>query len=174
MARSWMNAVVLSGVALLMAASAGQRGPSRLVPAPEASALASLEDRAARNPDDTQAVVALAQAFVDRGSPGLAMAVLDRSPTVIERSPAAADVASAALIGAGDNRRALALTRQTLTRCDEDACPGTLVARATQREELLSALVSAGIDDLNANPAATEIAYRRAVRQVRIAQNDAR
>ncbi|RYE92582.1 MAG: hypothetical protein EOO75_06340, partial [Myxococcales bacterium] len=139
MAQSWMNAVVLSGVALLAVASAGQRGPSRLVPAREAGPLASLEERAARDPDDSAAVVALAQAFVDRGSPGLALAVLDRSPTLLERSPAAADVASAALVGAGDNRRALALTRQALTRCDEGSCPGTLVARAAQREELLAA-----------------------------------
>ncbi len=174
MARSGWNVVVMCGVSLLAVASSGQRAPSRVLRGAEAATFAPLEERAARSPDDAGAVVALAQAFVDRGSPGMALAVLERSPSVLERSPAAADVASAALIGVGDNARALAMAHKAMSRCDEGACAGVLMARVAQREEMLSALVAAGINDLGANPEGAEVAYRRAVRQVRIALNDAR
>lgn len=173
MARGWLNAAVFLGVSAVMALSASRRTPSLLVGQRGAplGEMAALEAQVARDPSNPTAVVALARGFLERGSPGLALAVLERSPGVVQASAAAADVAATAMVGAGHNRQALALTRQALSLCDEQACEASLLVRATQREELLDAVLAVGIEDMDKNPEGALQAYRRAVRQVRVAMN---
>ena len=66
---------------------------------------------------------------------------------------------------------ALAAERRVLARCaDPDVavptCSSTLIASATRRAEILEQLVQLGIEDANAHPEASSLAYHNATRQV--------
>lgn len=170
MTRGWFNAVLLAGLSITAALGASQRTPS-LVLGATTPGLAALEAQAARSPSDQEAVLRLSRAYLDRNAPGLALAVLDRSPAMLRASPAAIDVAATAQVRAGQNRRALASTRQALALCETQGCDGGLLARSARREELLEAAIAEGIEDVDANPDATERAYRKALRRVQLAMN---
>lgn len=170
MARGWLNAMLLAGFSIMAALGASQRTPSLVIPSPAAQ-LGELEAHVARAPGDQQAVLQLTQTFLDRNSPGLALAVLERSPALLQRSPAAADLAATARLRTGQNRTALAMTRQALVLCERQGCDGTTMARNARREELLEAVLADGIEDMDANPEATARAYRKAVRRVQLAMN---
>lgn len=169
MARGWLNGAVLVGLAVAGAAGASRRTPSLVLEPRGAEALAALEVQAARSPDDEAAVGALARALLDRGEPGMALAALERSPGLVQSSPEVSDLTAVALVSAGRNRQALAVTRQALSWCDRRPCGASLVARAVRREEWLDAAVAAGIEDMSKNPEGAMLAYRRAVREVRLA-----
>lgn len=170
MLRARMNVVLLVGLLLAVVVGASRRTPGLVLPS-GTEGVASLEEAAARRPDDAVAVNALARAFLERRAPGLALAVLERSPSVVRTSPEAADLAATAAMGAGRGRQALAWTRQALALCNEGSCGASLVVRATRREGLLEAALELGIEDIHAAPEAVEAAYRRTLRQVRIAMN---
>ena len=63
------------------------------------------------------------------------------------------------------------MTRRALSLCAEQGCDASLVARSVRRENLLEAVIEMGIEDVTSNPEAAELAYRRTVRQVRVAMN---
>lgn len=170
MARGWLNAMLLAGFSIVAALGASQRTPSLVLSEPAAQ-LTELEARVARAPEDQDAVLRLTQIFLEQNSPGLALAVLDRSPALLHRSAAAADLAATARLRTGQNRSALAMTRQALSLCERQGCDGVTVARNAHREELLEAALADGIEDVDANPEATARAYRKAVRRVQLAMN---
>ncbi|MCU0656864.1 MAG: hypothetical protein MUF64_16905 [Polyangiaceae bacterium] len=172
MVRGWMNVALLAGISIMAALGASQRTPSLvLAHLPGDPALAELEARVASDPKDEAAMIQLARTLLDRNAPGLAVTVLERSPSVLQRSAEAADLASTAQLRSGKNRSALAWTRQALALCEKRGCEHGTVVRATRREELLEAAVSEGIEDLDANPEATARVLRKAVRQVQLAMN---
>lgn len=170
MTRGWLNAGVLMMAALGLALGASQRTPS-LVMSSADPALEALEARVARSPRDVGAAMNLARELLDRGAPGLALSVLERSEEAAGASPEASNLTAAALVAAGKNQRALAATRRALQLCEATGCEGRLVAQATRREGMLEAVLAAGIEDIAADPEATAAAYRRSLRQVRVAMN---
>ena len=117
-------------------------------------------------------VRALVQAYLDRDMPGLAVAVLSRSPAAVT-SPASSDLAARAYLGAGRATEALAMTKHVLSQCDASSlgCEATLVARAARRASVLESMVEMGIEDAEKDPVGADLAMRRASRQVRIAMN---
>jgi len=173
MARGWLNAAVLLGLAALITVSASRRTPSLVIEkrGQALDEMTALENRVSINPDDQAAVLALARGFLNRGSPGLALAVLERSPSVAQGSATGADVAATALMNAGKNRQALAMTRQALALCEAGSCEASVAARAARREELLEAVLAVGIEDMDSDPEAVERAYHRALRRVQLAMN---
>jgi len=173
MARGWLNAAVLLGLSALITVSASRRTPSLVIEkrGQALEEMAALENRVSVNPDDQVAVLTLARGFLNRGSPGLALAVLERSPSVAQGSAAGADVTATALMNAGKNRQALAMTRQALALCEAGSCEANVAARAARREELLEAVLAVGIEDMDSDPEAVERAYHRALRRVQLAMN---
>lgn len=162
--------MLLAGFSILVALGASQRTPEAVLPSlpPE---LVALEAHVARSPEDQVAVLQLTQALLDQGAPGLALTVLERSPSLTQQSPAVADLAATAELRNGHNRLALAMTQRTLELCEQQSCNGVTIARSLRREALLRAALADGIEDIDANPEATARAYRKAVRQVRLAMN---
>jgi hypothetical protein len=172
MTMRWINAVVLLGVTGLLAIGAAHRTPELVMPksAVPHDAVADLERAVAKHPSDGNAVRFLVQAYLDRDMPGLAVAVLQRSPAAV-RTPVEADLAARAYLGAGHATEALALSRQVLTTCDEGGCEATLVAHAARRAALLESMVEMGIEDADKDPEGASLAYRRSTRRVTIAMN---
>jgi hypothetical protein len=172
MARTWANALVLVGIASAVLLGATHRSPSLAHPQRQGGSPAhqALEERAARDPGDAPAAQALARSYLDRGDPGLAVAVLERSPSAID-SASSADFAAVAYLNAGLGTASLSMTRKALDLCERQTCEASLIARAARREELLQAVLEMGVEDVTRHPEALELAYRRTVRQVRVAMN---
>ena len=170
MARQWLNAAVLVGVCGLAAVFSAHRSASA-VNGPSID-VASLESAVARDATDAKAVAALMRTYLEHDAPGLAVAVLQRSPDAALATPASSDLAARALLGAGRASESLSVTRQIVARCDRQPCDASLIARSARREQVLTAIVEMGIEDADSNPAAVELALRRSVRQVRLALND--
>lgn len=169
MAKHWINAAVLIGVAGLLAAGSARRGPS-LVSAP-ADGVAQLEQTVARHPGDEHAVRSLMKVYLDRNEPGLAVAVAQRAPAAVVASATSTDLAARAYLGAGRASESLTLTRRALAQCAAESCDATMMARASRREQLLEAMQELGIEDADKNPEAVELAYRKSARTVRVALN---
>lgn len=164
------NAFVLVGIAWL--AIVGPETPSKsLLPtskSAETSAnLSVLEERAARAPS-VESVTALASSYVDHGQPGLACAVVERSDRKIKADLAVADVHARALFHRGRTREALAVVKDALAACDNDAstCRPWQENKARSQIAFLNEVVSAGIEDPMADPSALRAAYERSTRKV--------
>jgi hypothetical protein len=76
-----------------------------------------------------------------------------------------------ALLDQGRSADALAAEKRVLERCADPylivpACSTWLIASATRRTEILEQLVQLGIEDANAHPEASSLAYHNATRQV--------
>lgn len=170
MAGRLVNAAVFLGVALTAAVSAAQRTPTRVM-VDNGSNLSALEDRLAQQPGDASTAEALLRAYVERNEPGMAVAVLQRSPGLSTSSPASADLAATALLAAGRGSEALAMTRQTISLCESQTCDASMMARSLRREGLLEAMLGMGIEDVDKDPEAASVAYRRLLRPVRVAMN---
>ena len=172
MSLRWINAAVLLGVTSLLAAFATHRTPELVVPkgAAPGDATAELERAVAKHPGDGNSVRFLVQSYLDHDMPGLAVAVLQRSPGAV-RTPAEQDLAARAFLGAGHATEALLLSRQVLTACDEGGCDATTVARAARRTAVLESMVEMGIEDADKDPEGASLAYRRSTRRVTIAMN---
>jgi hypothetical protein len=75
-----------------------------------------------------------------------------------------------ALIDQGHAEDALAAEREVLDGCAaETACEAWLIASATRRADILRQLVELGVEDANAHPEASAVAYHNATREVRLA-----
>jgi hypothetical protein len=172
MAKPWANVVVLLGMAASVVVGASRRSPALVNQASASSQrIESLENRAANQPGDVVAVQALVKTYLDQGAPGQAVAVLHRAPAAAFASPAASDLAATAYLNAGLGSASLSMTRRVLELCSEQRCDASLVARSVRREGVLEAVIEMGIEDVTSNPEAAQLAYRRTVRQVRVAMN---
>ena len=168
------NGILLAGIFAVLTIGPGTHG-KRLLPAdaaPTSAAetpvdLAALESAAALAPT-VDSVVALASAYVDRGQPGLASAVIDKAPRAIQLDPRVADVSARALFHRGRARQALATVEDALDACDADAvvCRSWQVAKARRPAAFLQEVVAAGIEDPMTDPAAVRAAYERSTQKV--------
>lgn len=130
--------------------------------------LAPLEVAVSRNPADANALHALADAYLERAAPGLAQAALDRAPAAVQISARIADARARSLTDLGLPEPALAAQQRALEACAEEACPPAMLARAERRARWLKELVRLGVEDSLADPEKTELAYRLAMREVRL------
>ena len=127
-----------------------------------------LEARAALAPS-AGSVVALAGAYLDRGQPGLATAVIEKSPRETQLRPEVAVLHARALFHRGQVRDALAVARDASDSCsDGTTCAPWLVAKTTRQVAFFEQAVAAGIEDPSANPEATLAAYDRSSHEVRL------
>jgi hypothetical protein len=161
------NAVVLAGIVWAVGFSSEIR-PKNLLPTPAAPAgttqvdIAGLESSASLAPS-VNSVAALASAYLDRGQPGLASAVIERAPREVREDVRIAELHARALFHRGKPRQALAAVRDALDAChaQEGRCRPWQSAKAARQVAFLEEVVSAGIEDPQADPAAVRAAYER-------------
>jgi hypothetical protein len=169
---SGWNTVVLVAAFGLWLASGVERERPVLAEAASRSSLVPLEGKVAANPQDATATRELAEAYVSAQSPGLALGVIDRSPARVRAEPQVEHVYARALLDQGRAVDALAVERRVLDHCaafDPTPCDAWLVASATRRADILKQLVELGIEDAQAHPEASAIAYHNATREARLA-----
>ncbi len=127
-----------------------------------------LEARAALTPT-SGSVAALAGAYLDRGQPGLATAVIEKAPREMQQRPEIAVLHARALFHRGRVREALAIARDAGDSCSDGAtCAPWLVAKTTRQVAFFEQAVAAGIEDPITNPDATLAAYDRSSHEVRL------
>jgi len=161
------NGLVLAGIAWMCLLGTQQRASSVL---PVGKDVTALEEQAALSPSP-DSVARLASAYLDRDQPGLASAVIERSPTALRDRPEIAQLHARALFGRGRASDALAVARGARDACSDSmtgriGCPPWLVAKTTRQLAFLEEVVAAGIEDPYANPDATLAAYERSTREV--------
>ena len=169
------NGVVLAAVAALWLASGTQREkPVLAQDEGHNQAVRALEAKVASSPTDPTEVRELAQAYLDAASPGLALSVIEGAPPAVRREPLVDHLYARALINQGRAVDALAAEKRVLNHCAA-AMDGTipcdmwLLASATRRADILTALVALGVEDANANPEVSAVAYHNATREARLA-----
>jgi hypothetical protein len=166
------NSLVLVGIVWLLALGTQENATTVLPPTATAGStpdIAALEQRAALAPSGAS-VVDLASAYLDRGQPGLAFAVLDRAPEAVRAEPDAGHLAARALVALGHSEQALDEARRASAACGDPArpCPPWLAAKAARHLAFLEELVAAGVEDPARAPEATRAAFERSNRAVRL------
>lgn len=155
-----MSAVVLAG-ALGLWLSAGVHREAPLVGhlglTPE---VAAMEDEVALDPDSVEKLEALCSAYLERKSPGLALAAIHRAPEEVRDQPQVSYHWARALLYEGHASDALARQRKVLADCQDASCSAWLTASAMRQEAFLAALVSHGVEDYRRDPGKTVEAYR--------------
>lgn len=167
--KGWNVAVLLAIGAIWFAGTTQHEKP--VVTSTHIDLVAPLEEEAALHPS-AKTVGALAQAYLDARAPGMALAAIERSPSSVKVEPPVEHLYARALLDQGRSRDALAAERRVLERCaDPDGltCSMTLLASATRRADILAELVGLGVEDANAHPEASSLAYVNATRQARLA-----
>jgi len=170
--KGW-NVAVLVAIGAIWFAGSTQR-EKRVVGDSHTDRVALLEERAAAAPDDPVRVRELAQAYLDARAPGVALATIERAPAVVRAEPTVEHLYARALLDQGRSADALAAERRVLAHCadpslevpSKDSCSTYLIASATRRAEILEQLVTLGVEDANAHPEASSLAYHNATRQV--------
>jgi hypothetical protein len=179
--KAW-NGVVLAAVASMWLASGTQR-EKPILTEEQAVRVRALESQVADSPSDAAAVRSLAQAYLDAGAPGLALVTIESSPTTVRREPVVEHLYARALLDQGRAVDALAAEQRVLDRCapgidgafptpqagSPGSCDTWLLASATRRADILRQLVDLGVEDANAHPEASQVAYHNATREARLA-----
>jgi predicted Zn-dependent protease len=130
-----------------------------------------LEAQVAAHPGDAISRTALAQAYLDAGSPGLAWRALAATPAVQRHDPAVEHMQARILIEQGRAREALAFERDVLATCGDEpstACDAYLMVSATRRAAILEQLVQQGVEDAISQPEASLVAYHNATHEARL------
>jgi hypothetical protein len=168
------NGLVLGAIGWMLAFGGSDQRAAQLFPqkAPVDNAAPAdfqgLEANAALAPS-AKTVAALAAAYLDRGQPGLATAVLEKAPREVREQPEVAQLYARALFHRGQVRDALAVARDANEACvDGVGCAPWLMAKTTRQVAFFEQVVAAGIDDPSTNPDATKAAYDRSAREVRL------
>jgi hypothetical protein len=170
MGLSGWNAVVFVAVTGVWIASGTQREKPVLAAVPSAD-LPRLEADVAARPSDPLALRGLAQAYLDARSPGLAMSLIEHAPSAVRQEPRVDHTYARALLDQGRAEEALATERRVLDACSasDGACDTWLIASATRRASILHELVQLGVEDAQAHPEESAIAYQNATREARLA-----
>lgn len=131
----------------------------------------ALETKAAASPNDPIALRELAQAYLDIRQPGMAIGTIERAAPALRAEPTVEHLYARALLDQGRSADALAAEKRVLAMCADPsievpACSTWLIASATRRAEIIEQLVQLGIEDTNAQPEASSLAYHNATRQV--------
>jgi predicted Zn-dependent protease len=164
----------LVAIASLWLASGTQREKPVLDSEAHASAsVRGLEVQVSMNPADAVRRQELAQAYLDAKAPGLAIRVVESAPASARENPALEHVYARALIDQGRSTDALAAEHRVLATCEREAserrCDTWLILSATRRSDILRQLVDLGVDDAQAHPEASAIAYHNATREAKLA-----
>lgn len=162
------NAWVLAAVFGLWISSGTQRERS-LVAEPKLESLRQLEARVVASPGDEMARRELAQAYLDARAPGLAIHAVESAPPAIRQRPRVQHIYARALTEQGRSGDALLAQRRVLAACESETCETWFLAAATRRADILEQLVNFGIDDAQAYPEMSAVAYHNATRQARLA-----
>jgi hypothetical protein len=148
--------------------------------------VAALEAKAQMRPSDAEATRGLAQAYLDARQPGMAIVLIESSAAQVQKSPRVQHAYARALVDAGRSDEALAVERRVVATCSslaEDGpsgqrnalaagaagCDPVLLASAMRRADILRELVSLGVEDAEAHPEASLVAYQNATREARVA-----
>ena len=170
--KGW-NVAVLVAIGAIWFAGSTQR-EKRVVGDGHTDRVALLEEQVAASPTDSPRVRELAQGYLDARQPGMALGTIERSPQSVRNEPVVEHLYARALLEQGRSADALAAERRVLARCADPAndglevpgCSTYLIASATRRAEILEQLVTLGVEDANAHPEASRLAYHNATRQV--------
>ncbi len=165
--KGW-NVAILLGIGVIWFAGSTQR-EKRVVGDAHTDRVALLEEQAAASPADPARVRDLGQAYLDAHAPGMALASIERASREVRSEPTVEHLYARALLEQGRSADALAAERRVLASCADPAvtCTATLITSATRRSDILEQLVSLGVEDANAHPEASSLAYHNATRQVR-------
>jgi hypothetical protein len=166
---------VLAAAGLLWAMSGTQREKPVLA-ATEPEAVRALEANAAAHPADVDATRVLAQAYLDARQPGLAIVLVDGARPAVHDDVRVQHVYARALVDEGRNDEALAVEKGVVARCRPLAegapaaagCDSVLLASAMRRTDILRELVSLGVEDAQAHPEMSLVAYQNATREARV------
>ena len=167
--KGW-NIAVLVAIGAIWFAGSTQR-EKRVVGDLQSDRVALLEEQVAASPSDVARLRELAQAYLDARAPGMALASIEHAPAAVRAEPTVDHLYARALLDQGRSADALAAERRVLARCldaeaAESVCSTYLIASATRRAEILEQLVTLGVEDANAHPEASSLAYHNATRQV--------
>lgn len=167
--KGW-NVAVLLAIGAIWFASSTQR-EKRVVGDVHSARIATLEDKLAVSPSDPAKLRELAQGYLDARQSGMAVAAIDHAPQGHRVDPMVEHVYARALLDQGRAADALEAERRVLARCADPstevpACSTYLIASATRRADILEQLVQLGVEDANAHPEASSLAYQNATRQV--------
>ena len=165
------NIAILVAIAVIWMAGSTQREKPVVGDPARSESVAKLEDQAAAQPADAARVRELAQGYLDAHAPGMAQATIDRAPVAVRKEPSVDHLYARAMLDQGRAADALAAERRVLNECADPsvevaACSTYLIASATRRAEILEQLVALGVEDANAHPEASSLAYHNATRQV--------
>ena len=169
------------GVAVLVAAAAiwamsGTQREKPVLAAAGPGAVRVLEFNAAAHPDSVESTRALAQAYLDARQPGLAVVLVEGSRRTVHDDVRVRHVYGRALVDEGRNEEALAVEQGVVTACRPIAegapvpagCDSVLLASAMRRTDILRELVSLGVEDAQAHPEMSLVAYQNATREARV------
>ena len=169
--KGWNVAVLLAIGAIWFAGTTQREKP--VVGDTHAQKVLGLEEAAAAQPADAARLRELAQGYLDARQPGMALGVIERAPAAIRGEPTVEHLYARALLDQGRSADALAAEKRVLDRCADPSpnapvCSTYLIASATRRAEIIEQLVQLGVEDANAHPEASSLAYHNATRQVGI------
>lgn len=167
--KGW-NVAVLLAIGVIWFAGSTQR-EKRVVGDSHTNRVALLKEQVAASPNDVARVRELAQAYLDARAPGMALASIEHATAAVRAEPTVEHLYARALLDQGRSADALAAERRVLSVCADQssevpACSTYLIASATRRAEILEQLVTLGVEDANAHPEASSLAYHNATRQV--------
>jgi len=170
--RAW-NVGLLAAIGALWLASGTQREKPVLDDA-RVTSVRALEAEVSANPANVARRRELAQAYLDAHLPGLAIGVVEAAPAAVRSEPILDHVYARALLEEGRSAAALAAEESVLASCAPAAdgvsrCDTWLLASATRRAEILRELVGLGVEDAQAHPEASAIAYHNATREAKLA-----
>jgi hypothetical protein len=183
MAMSGWSVVVLGAASALLLASGIQR-EHPVLSFVDSAALETLEAQVAAHPENVLALRDLSQSYLDARAPGLAMSLIQHAPAAVRADPRVDHAYARALLDQGRAVDALAVERRVLSACavasaqppapgsDSKECASWLVASATRRADILEELVQLGVEDAQAHPEASAIAYQNATRDARLSFNE--
>ncbi len=174
--KGW-NVAVLVAIGAIWFAGSTQREKRVVGDTAHTDRVALLEEQVAANPADAARVGELAQGYLDARAPGMALASIERAPDTVRKQPTVEHLYARALLDQGRSADALAAERRVLAACEAadeaanaadalPACSAYLIASATRRADILAQLVTLGVEDANAHPEASSLAYHNATRQV--------
>jgi len=136
----------------------------------------ALEADVAAHPSDPEPTRALAQAYLDARQPGLAVVLVEGAAATSRADARVAHVYARALVDQGRNEEALVVEKRVVAKCRPVAeggsapsgCDAVLLASAMRRADILGELVSLGVEDAQAQPEASLVAYHNATREARV------
>lgn len=163
-----VNFVILAAVGALFLASGTQREHA-VISDNRTDAVRSVETDYAKH-GDAASLAALMQGYIDSQAPGMAIAALESADPAIQAAPKVQHVYARALVEAGRTNEALVAEQRVLDTCAQadGTCDSWLIASATRRSDIMRQMVDLDIQDPQAYPQASAIAYASATREARL------